>query len=96
VTKDDEGTRGGNERLGAAELRRVLTGQLGYTLPADLVITTRAEIETREFTAYGHGWRDCVEHGERRGREALAAGDRRAKVLPSPQQTQSPPPDHPS
>ncbi|MFI6440471.1 hypothetical protein [Streptomyces sp. NPDC050759] len=97
MTKDDDGNaRGNGEHLDTAELRRALTGQLGYDLPADLVVTTRAEIEIREFTAYGHGWRDCVEHGERHGKEALAARDRRAKALPSPHRKQSPPPDSPS
>lgn len=93
VTKDDDGmTRGGGEQLGTAEVRRVLTGQLGYALPADLVITTRAEIEAREFTAYGRGWRDCVEHAERRGQDARTGRDRQANVLAFPRQKQSSPP----
>lgn len=99
VTKDDDGTaRGGGEQLGTAELRRVLTGQLGYALPADLVITTRAEIEAREFTAYGQGWRDHVEHEQHRAEEARAARDRQANVLAFPRQKQSSPaapPRHP-
>ncbi|MEV5535004.1 hypothetical protein [Streptomyces prunicolor] len=100
MTKDDDGmARGGGERLGTAEVRRVLTGQLGYALPADLVITTRAEIEAREFTAYGRGWRDRVEHERRRveherrrAEEARAARDRQAKVLAFPRQKQTSPP----
>jgi len=93
VTKDDDGmARGGGEQLGTAEVRRVLTGQLGYALPADLVITTRAEIEAREFTAYGRGWRDRVEHERRRTEEARAARDRQAKVLAFPRQKQTSPP----
>ncbi|MCX5559990.1 hypothetical protein [Streptomyces sp. NBC_00038] len=96
MTKDDDGTaRGGGEHLGTAEVRQVLTGQLGYALPADLVITTRDEIEGREFTAYGQGWRDCVEHEERRGEEARATRDRQANVLPFPRQKQSSPPTPP-
>ena len=99
MTKDDDGTaRGGGEQLGAGELRRILTGQLGYALPADLVITPRAEIEAREFTAYGQGWRDRVEHERHRAEEARTARDRQAKVLAFPRQKQSSPaapPRHP-
>ncbi|MFD3925805.1 hypothetical protein [Streptomyces sp. NPDC058614] len=94
MTKDDDDgmAQDGGERLGTAELQQVLSGQLGPALPADLVITTRAEIETREFAAYGQGWRDCVEHVAHRGEEARAARDHRANVLPFPRQKQSSPP----
>ncbi|MFI6467682.1 hypothetical protein [Streptomyces sp. NPDC050528] len=94
MTKDDDGmARGGGEQLGTAELRRVLTRQLGYALPADLVITTRAEIEAREFTAYGRGWHDCVEHRQQhRAEEARTARDPQAQVLAFPRQKQTSPP----
>lgn len=89
MTKDDDGmTRGGGEHLSTAELRRLLTGELGYILPADLVITTRAEIETREFTAYGQGWRDHVEHAAHR---AKAASSQKGKIIPFPHQRQPSP-----
>lgn len=92
MTKDDDGmARGDGEQLGTAELRRMLTGQLGYALPADLVITTRAEIETREFTAYGQGWRDHVEHAAHRAKAARTAGDQEGKILPFPHQRQPSP-----
>ncbi|MFI6334727.1 hypothetical protein [Streptomyces sp. NPDC050535] len=95
MTKDDDGMgRDGGERLGTAELRRVLTGELGYAIPADLVITTRAEIESREFTAYGQGWRDRAEHEEHHAGDTRAGRtgrDQEAKVLPFPRQRQSAP-----
>ncbi|MFE4668367.1 hypothetical protein ACFRI7_04260 [Streptomyces sp. NPDC056716] len=79
----------------AAEVRKQLTAHLkGRPLPPDLVITTRAEIEKREFTAYGKGWRDRGEHDERRWTEPTAP-DRPtspdgAKVLPVPHTPGSP------
>lgn len=85
-----------------AELRQVLAVRLQRAVPADLVVTTRTEIEKREFRAYGQGWRDRGEHEEQRHRSAAAlrspgAAPRRdagGKILPFPQQT--PPPTSPS
>ncbi|MFE7841666.1 hypothetical protein ACFU53_38095 [Streptomyces sp. NPDC057474] len=89
-----------------AELRQVLAVRMQRAVPADLVVTTRTEIEKREFKAYGQGWRDRGEHEDQRRRSAAAlrsqsqgpgpgpaAPPRRdagGKILPFPQQT--PPP----
>ncbi|MFG2960023.1 hypothetical protein ACGF5O_40660 [Streptomyces sp. NPDC048291] len=64
-----------------AELRQVLAAHFkGRPLPPDLVITTRTEIEQREFRAYGKGWRDRGEHDERRRAET----SRTSAPRPSP------------
>lgn len=55
-----------------AELRQVLAVRMQRAVPADLVVTTRTEIEKREFKAYGQGWRDRGEHEEQRRRSAAA------------------------
>ncbi|MDX3130253.1 hypothetical protein PV367_10710 [Streptomyces europaeiscabiei] len=87
-----------------AELRQVLAVRMQRAVPADLVVTTRTEIEKREFEAYGQGWRDRGEHEDQRRRSAAAlrsqghaqgqaAPHRRdpgGKILPFPQQTPSP------
>ncbi|MDX2526593.1 hypothetical protein ACSCB1_20215 [Streptomyces europaeiscabiei] len=93
-----------------AELRQVLAVRMQRAVPADLVVTTRTEIEKREFEAYGQGWRDRGEHEDQRRRSAAAlrsqgqaqgqaAPPRRdpgGKILPFPQQTPPPvPPPHP-
>ncbi|WP_328838889.1 hypothetical protein [Streptomyces europaeiscabiei] len=93
-----------------AELRQVLAVRMQRAVPADLVVTTRTEIEKREFKAYGQGWRDRGEHEDQRRRSAAAlrsqgqaqgqtAPPRRdpgGKILPFPQQTPPPvTPPHP-
>lgn len=89
-----------------AELRQVLAVRMQRAVPADLVVTTRTEIEKREFKAYAQGWRDRGEHEEQRRRSAAALRspgtpprrDAVGKILPFPQQTPpqgSPPPPHP-
>ncbi|EKX67158.1 hypothetical protein [Streptomyces ipomoeae] len=55
-----------------AELRQVLAVRMQRAVPADLVVTTRTEIEKREFTAYAKGWRDRGEHEDQRRRAAAA------------------------
>ncbi|MGW3289283.1 hypothetical protein ACWDR3_32055 [Streptomyces sp. NPDC001002] len=72
MTRDDDTERNETDEAGtSAELRRALAAHLkGRPIPPDLVITTRTEIERREFTAYGQGWRDRGEHDERRRAEA--------------------------
>ncbi|WP_200303746.1 hypothetical protein [Streptomyces adelaidensis] len=89
-----------------AELRQVLAVRMQRAVPADLVVTTRTEIEKREFKAYGQGWRDRGEHEDQRRRAAAALRsqshapaapphrDAGGKILPFPQQT--PPPATPS
>ncbi|MEU6141399.1 hypothetical protein ABZ848_13645 [Streptomyces sp. NPDC047081] len=74
MTRDDGTAQGETEAEEAAtELRHALAAHLkGHPLPPDLVITTRADIERREFRAYGQGWRDRGEHDERRRTEAAA------------------------
>ncbi|MEU9332001.1 hypothetical protein AB0D49_02425 [Streptomyces sp. NPDC048290] len=87
MTDDNGGVWGGTEYVeAAAEVRAQLAARFkGRPLPPDLVITTRAEIEKREFTAYGKGWRDRGEHDERRRTEgASPPRDGEAKVLPFP------------
>lgn len=65
----------------AAEVRRVLAGRLKGPVPADLVITTRREIEQREFQAYAQGWRDRGEHEEHRRAEAAPGPSRSSNSL---------------
>ncbi|MBZ3908783.1 hypothetical protein [Streptomyces griseiscabiei] len=84
-----------------AELRQVLAVRMQRAVPADLVVTTRTEIEKREFKAYGQGWRDRGEHEDQRRRSAALRSpgapphrDPGGKILPFPQQT--PPPAAPS
>ncbi|MPY65038.1 hypothetical protein FNH08_50265, partial [Streptomyces spongiae] len=93
VTENDGEAWGGVECTEAeAELRQVLATRIQRAVPADVVVTTRAEIEQREFRAYANGWRDRGEHEARRGPEAhrdhgitpQQAGE--AKVLPFPHQ----------
>jgi len=65
----------------------------------DLVVITRAEMENREFRAYGQGWRDRGEHERRRAAgHGTRAADDGAKVLPFPPQGPGPvpPSDEPS
>ncbi|MEU9466562.1 hypothetical protein AB0D78_07870 [Streptomyces avermitilis] len=84
----------------ATELRRTLAERRKGPVPADLVVTTRAEIERREFRAYGQGWRDRGEHEERRGAATGTAPGTEtarppadgAKVLPFPHHHPSGPP----
>ncbi|QFQ97808.1 hypothetical protein F9278_18035 [Streptomyces phaeolivaceus] len=79
-----------------AELRQVLAVRMQRAVPADLVVTTRTEIEKREFRAYGQGWRDRGEHEEQRSRSAAPHRDPGGKILPFPQQTPPPAaPPHP-
>ncbi|MGI5457049.1 hypothetical protein ACQEWB_28595 [Streptomyces sp. CA-249302] len=95
MTRDDGTTQGETEAEEAAtELGQALAAHLkGRPLPPDLVITTRTEIEKREFKAYAAGWRDRLEHDERRRAEAAAETARsrtrhhtptNATVLPFP------------
>ena len=85
---------GGTEYAEATtELRRTLAERLrGRPVPPDLVVTTRSEIEKREFRAYGQGWRDRGEHEERRRADAESGRGPTdgAKVLPFPQQGSQP------
>ncbi|MEV7285466.1 hypothetical protein AB0O01_13005 [Streptomyces sp. NPDC093252] len=87
MTDDDGGAWGGTEYAeAAAEVSAQLAARFqGRPLPPDLVITTRSEIEKREFSAYGKGWRDRGEH-DRNHRTATqpAASSTDAKVLPFP------------
>ncbi|GAA5057221.1 hypothetical protein [Streptomyces similanensis] len=89
MTKNDRAVSGGTDYAEAAsELRRTLAERLrGRPVPPDLVVTTRAEIERREFRAYGQGWRDRGEHEEQRGERARSVRGPAdgAKVLPFPQ-----------
>ncbi|CAL9530280.1 hypothetical protein [Streptomyces sp. enrichment culture] len=74
-------------REATLEIQQALAARFrGRPLPPDLVITTRSEIEKREFTAYAHGWQDRGEHDARRRAEA------RAKTEPEPQPHRSQPP----
>jgi hypothetical protein len=93
MTRDDGTAWGEAEaREATLELQRALAARFkGRPLPPDLVITTRTEIEQREFTAYAKGWRDRGEHDERRRAETARARTGRpssadATVLPFPQQ----------
>ncbi|WDM15008.1 hypothetical protein J3S85_27955 [Streptomyces lavenduligriseus] len=67
MTKNEGLVPGGLDYAEAtSELRRILAARMrGRRLPPDLVVTTRSEIERREFRAYGQGWRDRGEHDER-------------------------------
>lgn len=80
-----------------AELRQVLATRMRRAVPADVVVTTRAEVEKREFSAYAKGWRDRGEHeARRRGPEAprdhgtSPRHTDEAKVLPFPYQSPAP------
>lgn len=78
------------ETEATAALRRALSARFrDRPLPPDLVITTRTEIENREFKAYAAGWRDRGEHDRHRGAEAARTRSPRppsteATVLPFP------------
>lgn len=89
MTKNEGAVPGGIDYVEATgELRRTLAERLrGRPLPPDLVVTTRSEIERREFRAYGQGWRDRGEHEARRaeGTDPAARAADGAKVLPFPQ-----------
>ncbi|MER5790090.1 hypothetical protein [Streptomyces sp. NPDC001980] len=88
MARDDSTAQDGTETT--AELRQALAAHFkGRPLPPDLLITTRAEVERREFRAYGQGWRDRGEHDERRRAETTRAAAPRpsptdATVLPFP------------
>ncbi|MDN3259634.1 hypothetical protein QWJ26_07350 [Streptomyces sp. CSDS2] len=73
MTKNEGLVPGGLDYAEAtSELRRILAARMrGRRLPPDLVVTTRSEIERREFRAYGQGWRD---RGERDGLQAGGSG----------------------
>ncbi|MFD2690286.1 hypothetical protein ACFS5L_36380 [Streptomyces phyllanthi] len=97
MTENDGEAWGGVECTEAeAELRQVLATRIQRAVPADVVVTTRAEIEKREFRAYAKGWRDRGEDderrelGTRRGRKAPVHQDDGAKVLPFPPQAPAP------
>ncbi|NEA50899.1 hypothetical protein G3I35_32665, partial [Streptomyces sp. SID10815] len=98
MTENEGAVSGGIDYAEAAsELRRTLAARLrGRPLPADLVVTTRSEIERREFRAYGQGWRDRGEHEDHRasasGHPPRSSGE--ATVLPFPPAQQRPP--HPA
>lgn len=102
VTNNEGEAWGGVELDRAeAELRQVLAVRLRRAVPADLVVTTRTEIEKREFKAYGQGWRDHAEHAEhaehedqRRSRSGTPHRDPGGKILPFPPQA-APPATHP-
>ncbi|MEU6348876.1 hypothetical protein ABZ896_06070 [Streptomyces sp. NPDC047072] len=72
MTRDDDTRRAESAQAEAeteamAQLRHALSARFrGRPLPPDLVVTTRTDIENREFKAYAAGWRDRVEHEERR------------------------------
>ncbi|MFF8729085.1 hypothetical protein ACF073_21685 [Streptomyces sp. NPDC015171] len=89
MTKNEGAVPGGIDYVEATgELRRTLAERLrGRPLPPDLVVTTRSEIERREFRAYGQGWRDRSEYEARRaeGTDPAARTADGAKVLPFPQ-----------
>ncbi|MET7569685.1 hypothetical protein ABZT04_14460 [Streptomyces sp. NPDC005492] len=94
MTRDDGTAQGDIEAT--AELHQALAAHFkGRPLPPDLVITTRTEIEQREFKAYGKGWRDRGEHDERRRAQTQPHPQPRprpsdAKVLPFPPASGSP------
>ncbi|MEU6589702.1 hypothetical protein ABZ923_10830 [Streptomyces sp. NPDC046881] len=96
MTKNEGAVPGGIDYVEATgELRRTLAERLrGRPLPPDLVVTTRSEIERREFRAYGQGWRDRGEHEARRaeGTDPAARTADGAKVLPFPQSPPAPAP----
>lgn len=93
MTENDGEAWGGVECTEAeAELRQVLATRMQRAVPADVVVTTRAEIEKREFSAYAKGWRDRGDHERGRGSEihrgpvtSTRQADE-AKVLPFPHQ----------
>ncbi|MET9733789.1 hypothetical protein ABZZ79_24995 [Streptomyces sp. NPDC006458] len=84
MTREDGTLWGEAEAMAAAqELQHALAARFkGRPLPPDLVITTRSEIEKREFTAYAHGWQDRGEHDERRWAEAGAGLPAQARPQP--------------
>ncbi|MFI9153775.1 hypothetical protein [Streptomyces sp. NPDC053367] len=78
-------------REATLELQHALATRFrGRPLPPDLVITTRAEIEKREFTAYAHGWQDRGEHEQRRRAEAATGPE----PQPRPRRSQPEPQPH--
>ncbi|MFF7469380.1 hypothetical protein [Streptomyces sp. NPDC008092] len=95
MARDDSTAQ--DDTAATAELRQAVAAHFkGRPLPPDLVITTRTEVEQREFKAYGAGWRDRGEHDERRRAEAARAKTRRppspvdATVLAFPPQHSGP------
>ncbi|MEU9348580.1 hypothetical protein AB0D74_46035 [Streptomyces sp. NPDC048278] len=105
MARDEDTAQEQCDTEATAELRHVLAAHFkGRPLPPDLVITTRTEIEQREFRAYGKGWRDRGEHDERRRAEATggteatgATGATGAKIRrPSPTEATVLPFPHPS